>query len=146
VHNDSLITRRQLGGFTLIEILVTLLVASMGLLGIAGLHMVSLRNNYDALMRSHASALASDITDRMRANRAAVVDGGEYEVAIGVTPTGQDPSQARGDVIAWKRMLAAQLPTGDGSIAIDGATDIVRIVIQWGERGNTISFVTETEI
>lgn len=135
-------------GFTLVEILVTLLVISIGLLGVAGLHSLSLRNNYDALMRSHASALASDIADRMRANQAAVVDGGEYDdVELGAAPTiDATSSQAAIDVFEWKEALAAQLPDGDGAIAIDVATRIVRIDVQWGERGNTMTFTTETEI
>lgn len=143
-------TRRSTAGFTLIEILVTLLVVSVGLLGVAGLHSLSLRNNYDALMRSHASALASDIADRMRSNRDAVyVNESEYLVALGATPTVDDSSsRAKVDVYEWKQTLTAQLPDGDGAIAIDPATRIVTITIQWGERGEDtpMSFVTDTGV
>lgn len=140
--------RIRSAGFTLVEILITLLVISIGLLGVAGLHSLSLRNNYDALMRSHASALASDIADRMRANPAAVVVDGDYDDAeIGVVPTVDGTSsQATIDVSQWKQALAAQLPDGDGAIAINGATGVVTIEVQWGERNNTMTFLTETEI
>jgi type IV pilus assembly protein PilV len=149
------LNRRGAAGFTLVEILVTLLIVSIGLLGIAALHSFSLRNNYDALLRSHASALASDIADRMRANVAAIRDGdemvanSEYEIDIGEDPEpAEDASQAEIDVDEWKQALADQLPTGDGSIAIDEATGIVTITVQWGERDqdDPMVFTTETEI
>lgn len=147
MRTNCQLNRKRSAGLTLVEILITLLVMSIGLLGVAGLHSLSLRNNYDALMRSHASALASDIADRMRANRAAAIDGGDYDaVAADVTPTiDEDSTQAAIDISEWKETLDAQLPEGDGSIDID-ANGIVTIKVQWGERGNTMVFETETEI
>lgn len=149
MRTNCQLNRKRSAGLTLVEILITLLVMSIGLLGVAGLHSLSLRNNYDALMRSHASALASDIADRMRANRAAAIQGGEYDTAavLGSTPTiVADSTQAAIDVSEWKETLDAQLPEGDGSIDIVDATGIVTIKVQWGERGNTMLFETETEI
>ncbi|MBN2886612.1 MAG: type IV pilus modification protein PilV, partial [Chromatiaceae bacterium] len=60
--------RRQ-RAFTLIEVLVAVLVLSVGLLGLAGLHGVSLKLNRGAALRTQASQLAYEITDAMRANR-----------------------------------------------------------------------------
>lgn len=147
MRTNCQLNRKRSTGLTLVEILITLLVMSIGLLGVAGLHSLSLRNNYDALMRSHASALASDIADRMRANRAAATEGGEYDaVAMGVTPAiDEDSTQAAIDIGEWKETLDAQLPDGKGSINI-AANGIVTIQVQWGERGNTMVFETETEI
>lgn len=55
-------------GVTLVESLVALVVLSIGLLGIAGLFVESLRSSRTALLRSHAVNLAGDIADRIRAN------------------------------------------------------------------------------
>ena len=55
-------------GFTLIEVLFTLLIFSIGLLAVAGLQTISKKANYDALQRTTASMLANDIIERMRAN------------------------------------------------------------------------------
>lgn len=145
--NHPPLNRQRIAGLTLVEILITLLVISIGLLGVAGLHAMSLRNNYDALMRSHASALAGDMIDRMRANRAAVTDGGDYdEIVVGTDVViEKDSPQATIDVAEWQATLKAQLPEGTGAITIDAA-GIVRIEVQWGERGDTMSFITETEI
>lgn len=142
-------------GFTLVEILVTLIIVSVGLLGVAGLHALSLRNNYDALIRSHASALAGDIADRMRANRDAALDS-KYDLAMGAIPTvGEDGTLAETDLVEWTERLAQQLPNGQGSIAIAAApaagasqTRLVTITIEWGERGeqDPVTFQTQTEI
>jgi type IV pilus assembly protein PilV len=55
-------------GFTLIEVLISMLVLAVGLLGLAGLQATGIRNNLSAHYRSQASMLAYDIADRMRAN------------------------------------------------------------------------------
>jgi type IV pilus assembly protein PilV len=137
--------KRTADGISLIEILVTLLVTSVGLLGIAALHLNSLRNTYDAGMRTHASVLAADIADRMRANRGTTTLP-NYVVAIGTsypTPT----TQAQRDIAEWKALLTSRLPSGDGSVAFDAATARATITIQWAERGTgTITFTSLTEL
>lgn len=145
--NHPPLNRQRIAGLTLVEILIALLVISIGLLGVAGLHAMSLRNNYDALMRSHASALAGDMIDRMRANRAAVTDGGDYDgIAVDTEIVVEDDSpQATIDVAEWQATLKSQLPDGTGAITIDAA-GIVRIEVQWFERTGAMSFITETEI
>lgn len=59
---------RHHAGFTLIEVLVTVVVVSIGLLGLAGLQINGLRANVSSEARSKATLLASDIIERMRAN------------------------------------------------------------------------------
>lgn len=53
---------------TLVEILVTIFVTGVGLLGVANLQVVAKRVNYEALQRTTAAALVQDIAERMRAN------------------------------------------------------------------------------
>jgi type IV pilus assembly protein PilV len=55
-------------GFTLIEVLVAMVVLTVGLLGLAGLQATSLKNSQNAYYRSVATQLAYDMADRMRAN------------------------------------------------------------------------------
>jgi type IV pilus assembly protein PilV len=56
------------GGFTLIEALITLLVVSIGLLGVAALQVVGLQGGAGAFRHSQATWLTYDMADRMRAN------------------------------------------------------------------------------
>lgn len=60
--------QRRNAGFTLVEILITIIVLSIGLLGLAGLQINGLRVNMSSEMRSKATFLANDIAERMRAN------------------------------------------------------------------------------
>lgn len=145
VRNLSLGRRER--GVTLVEILVTVLVMSVGLLGIAALQTVSLRDTNSSVVRSQATSLADYILDRMRANRSKVAD---YEIAKGATKAGTD--RASSDVIDWKALLAAN--NADGSIAREDK--VVVVTIFWNERETTrdsanpgvaaLSFVTRSEI
>lgn len=63
-------------GFTLLEVLVAVVVFSVGLLGLAGLQVMNLKLSHDSLLRSTATILAKDMADRMRANLSQVELGG----------------------------------------------------------------------
>ena len=142
---------------TLIEVLVTLVIISVGLLGVAALQLTTVRNNLDAFVRSQAAVLASDMLDRVRANRAAAIASpGAYNIGFGAPET-NPATTAQQDMAQWKRMLRSQLPNGDGSIVTNrtnvGGVDryIVTITIQWGERSTIaadqqVQFVTSSQI
>lgn len=72
------IFRQSHRGFTLIEVLVTVVVVSIGLLGLAGLQINGLRANLSSEARSKATLLASDIIERMRANPLGIA-GNNYD-------------------------------------------------------------------
>ncbi len=136
---------------TLIEVLVTLVIISVGLLGVAALQITTVRNNQDAYVRSQAAMLAGDMLDRMRANRTDTAGNSKadrYEVAIDDDP----PDTPEGEQVAsWRRVLDAQLPGGKGAIEYDASTNLVTITIQWGERARreadrTLTFVTNSTI
>lgn len=141
-------------GFTLLEVLVAMLVLSIGLLGLAGLMASSMRNNLSASHRTQATWMAYDIIDRMRANRAGAL-AGSYATAMGTAatcatayPTGSVPVQ---DIAAWKNQLACALPAGNGSIAVNTGTRAATIVIQWNDsRGSqglaNQTFTVETQL
>lgn len=116
-------------GFTLIEVLVTVLILAIGLLGLAGLQSTALKNNHSAYLRSQATVLAYDIADRMRANRNAARDG-DYTVNFGGTLNGS--TMAATDVRDWKANLAAVLPSGDGQVE-RLATSRFIITVQWDD-------------
>lgn len=118
-------------GFTLLEVLVAMLVLSIGLLGLAGLMASSLRNNHSAYYRSQATWLAYDVIDRMRTNRP---NAAGYVVGIpGASAAG---GLAGADVTDWKAMIGNALPEGDGSVAINAAGDVT-VNIQWNDARGT---------
>lgn len=59
---------KQRLGFTLIEVLMALLIMAIGLLGLANLQIISLKNSQSAYNRSQATLIAYDVIDRMRLN------------------------------------------------------------------------------
>jgi len=62
-------TRQQ--GFTLVEVLVTVIIMAIGLLGVAGLQLAAMRSNHSAFLRTQATIAAYDLIDRMRADPSA---------------------------------------------------------------------------
>lgn len=133
-------------GFTLLEVLVAMLVLTIGLLGLAGLMASSVRNNLSASHRTQATWMAADIIDRMRANRASAI-AGTYATALGTpvactvaAPTGTVPAQ---DIAAWKSQLGCVLPTGDGSIAVTNAARAT-VVIRWNDSRGSQGSATQT--
>ena len=62
-------------GVTMLEVLIAILIISVGLLGTAGLQAVGLRASIAANERTAATLLAYDAADRMRANMAGVALG-----------------------------------------------------------------------
>lgn len=114
-------------GVTLIEVLVTVLVLGIGLLGIAMVQMESLNANHSAYMRSQAVNLAYDMTDRMRANREAAL-AGDYDHARG-SPPPAGTTVADQDLNEWLTELAALLPVASGGIL--RSNDQVTVVVRW---------------
>ncbi len=74
-------------GFTLMEVLIALVVISIGLFGIAGMQLQSLKTSHDAYLRSQATYLAYDLIDKMRANRTAAI-AGAYDTDFSFAPSG----------------------------------------------------------
>lgn len=115
-------------GVSLVEILVTVLVLAIGLLGLAGLQGTSLRNNQGAYARTQATHLAYEIVDAMRANITAARNGG-YNIGYGNNPTGGGIAEA--DLTAWRNRVSGILPAGESQIEQDGTT--FTISIRWDD-------------
>lgn len=124
-------------GFTLLEVLIAILVLSIGLLGLAGMMASSMRNSHSAYQRTQATWLAYDMIDRMRVNRAAAIAStNNYNIAIG-TATSSSTGMAGTDVTGWKTMVANALPAGDGSVAVVPTTRAVKVIVQWNDSRGT---------
>lgn len=120
-------------GYSLLEALVTLLVVSFGLLGIAALIANSLKLNQSAFQRTQATWLANEIIDRMRANRVtAEVASSPYNLLITAdSPTASTVPAT--DLREWRTALNASLPSGTGSVSYSSATGVVTVVVQWDD-------------
>lgn len=132
-------------GATLIEVLITLVLLSVGLLGMAGLQALSMQSNHSAYYRSQATFLAYDIGERMRANRSVALAGG-YDVDF---PESSNTNAETGDLASqekgkWLNSLADTLPGGTGKVARAGS--LITIEVRWDDsRGDIRSKNDQTE-
>ncbi len=110
---------KKQNGFTLLEVMVTLLIMSLGLLGLAGFVINSMKYSKSASTTSIASALAGDIVDRMRANLATTLSANPSPYTLSLTaatPSGSTIAQT--DLAQWRASIAAALPSGTGSVCV----------------------------
>jgi type IV pilus assembly protein PilV len=136
--------RRQ-RGFYMLEVLVSVLILAIGLLGLAALQSRALRYNHDAYVRSQAAILANDITERMRSVRGATAASqvlSSYATVSGGT-CNRNLATAQSDVKCWKDAIAAQLPGGQGTI-VDNGDSTYAINISWVDRDDPTSITPPT--
>ncbi|MDH3304686.1 MAG: type IV pilus modification protein PilV [Gammaproteobacteria bacterium] len=127
-------------GFSLIEVLIALVIMSVGMLGIAGLYVEGMNAGRTSIFRHHAVTLASDVADRIRANPRAGVDyqgpGGNNNCVLGNVNC--NPAQmAANDIALWRAQAGEMLPNGDVTVTFDDTVvpPTYTIVVSWNEAG-----------
>jgi len=78
-------------GFSLIEAMVSLVVIGVGLLGLGGMQIASVKGTNNAHARTVATLLAMDLGDRMRGNKIAL-DAGKYDTGTAIGASAVDCS------------------------------------------------------
>jgi type IV pilus assembly protein PilV len=130
----ALSSRRPQSGFTMLEVLVSMLVIAVGLLGMAGLQIQSLRQGQSAYYRSVATQLAYDMSDRMRGNLDGVqsnhysrtginTDYGTQKTDCTSTTGCSSQDLAINDAYEWQQMVRALLPGGEAIVCMDSGPD-----------------------
>jgi type IV pilus assembly protein PilV len=127
-------------GFSLIEAMVSLVVISVGMIGIAALYGQGLRAGGTALYRTQAVNLASDMADRIRVNRLGDVAYGGAAANNNCDPGGGvdcTPAQmAANDLFVWQTQVANLLPGGQGTVQYTAGTPpSYTITVNWQEVG-----------
>lgn len=130
---------KKQAGATMIEVLVTILVLAVGLLGLSATQVMSLKNGNNAHHRYMAALAAHEMAERMRANP----DGLELASYDGKTADGTEASVdcsngcsaadlARLDLYDWGQVISTNLPGGEGQIERAGST--VTLTVTWKEQ------------
>ena len=127
-------------GFSLVEVLIALIIMSVGMLGIAGLYVQSMQAGRTSLFRHNAVTLAGDVADRIRANPRAGVDYMGPGVDNSCVAMGIDCSatqMAANDILLWDQQALDSLPNGAVNIQFDGGVTppVYTITISWTEPG-----------
>ena len=154
-------SKRQ-AGFSMIEVLVTIVILSLGLLGLAALQTRGQQFNHSANIRTHATMLAYDIMEKIRINKTFAKSDVLASTGIGKGYVVNSKPANIPDCIAgacsveqmrnydlgqWYDRLAVTLPQGTGQISADNSLNpIIRytITIRWALRDNEQDVGVET--
>lgn len=141
--HGSFLTRQT--GITMIEVLVAVLILAIGLLGVAGLQSVSLKNTADVFFEQQAMNYSQDLINRIMANRAAAEDG-DYASTPPVSEPGTNCSStnctsaqmASWDLWQWNEALTsgfASPPSAAATINWDDTNGEYTVAITWDSEG-----------
>jgi type IV pilus assembly protein PilV len=135
----------------LVEILIAVLIAGIGGLGVASMQLAGMKYSAGAKTRTQASLLATDMLDRIRANRRIAIDKTLYntegfESGTGAAPstncytTSCDPEElAEFDKVGWLNQVSTLLPQGQARVAeidLDAEQRIYQISLRWRNVSN----------
>lgn len=127
-------------GAGFVEVLVATVILSIGLLGLAGLQLRTLRNNQSALERGIAVVETHAIADALRGDRVNAING-DFDIALG------DPDPAVGTfadtvLAGWRGNLRTELgPAATGAVDCNGS--LCQITIQWDDTRGTLGLATQ---
>jgi type IV pilus assembly protein PilV len=148
ISKQPSIPASQQNGFSLLEVLISLVLIAVSLLGLTGMQSTALKQNHSAYQRSLAAQLAYDITDRMRVNRSSFAayitndpasDGTENADCLNNTGC-TSAAMAAHDLFEWNRALTqeASLPLAQATITRIAAEDMFTITITWDDERDGI--------
>lgn len=131
---NGVVTRRQ-AGVALVEVLVAMLVVSVGVLAMAGLLATASRYGKTSEYRAVATLLAADMADRIRANKRALIDASTaYNIDDGYEDWSDEPGDpedcasdtqctpgeiAARDIAEWSKSVYGGLPGGAGFVSVE---------------------------
>lgn len=141
----TLESARYQGGFSMIEVLVTMLIITLALLGTAGLQSYSMRLNQGGQFRSQAVFLVADLAERIEANKLAALAGdyvlvnsslaGNLSTACYQSACAQSALAAY-DLSVWANVVASSLPQSSWSVeqTVSGNPSTYVITVRWVDR------------
>ncbi|MEO6080402.1 MAG: prepilin-type N-terminal cleavage/methylation domain-containing protein [Steroidobacteraceae bacterium] len=136
-------------GFSMVEVLVAAVILSIGMLGLAGLQMRTLRNNQSALERGVAVVATHAIADALRGDRVNAA-ANVFDISLNAAdPAGG--TYAAAVVAGWRSNLRTELGA-NAKGAIDCTGNLCLITVQWEEHSNntaalgTLSIQTSVQI
>ena len=124
---------RRMSGISMIEVLVTLVLIAISMLGLMAVQVQTNELNNQAYLRSQAVSLAYDMAERVRLS-ATLAKQGHYNLLRNYNPPSVCPSGSITDQdrCEWTQRLAETLPDGDGVLALQNSDEIT-ITVYWTE-------------
>lgn len=135
-------------GFNLLEVLIAIVVLSIGLVGLGLLELKGVQYTRDSYARTQAAILSQSLADRMRANPEGAI-GGLYVLSADEGDSGTFPSPpgsccspadiAAQDHVAWWAEVTGNLANAQAAVTLDGDNNY-NINLQWSEEQNTQTY------
>ncbi|MGE5450235.1 MAG: type IV pilus modification PilV family protein [Acidobacteriota bacterium] len=123
------------GGFVIIDVLMSVLLFSVGILGLIGLQTALTRNQVDTKVRADASYLAGELIAQIWANTTQLSSYSSSGCATMALCK------------EWQDKVAASLPGGVGGVAADASTGDITITITWtNPGGDQHKYVSQTTV
>lgn len=122
-------------GISLIEVLISIVVMTFGLLGISGLMMAGVNNSTGSDLASRANQSASEIMDAMRANRG---NAANYVIDYATDASTSPTTTAQNDIKQWRESLAL-LPAGNGQIKAVTGVNTYEVRVRFANCIGTLS-------
>ena len=117
-------------GFTIIEVLVTLVILSLAMLGMARLQVLALRSDVESNARSQARILTGQLAEQLRSTRE--VEGGTQTPATITDPTDCDSAGTLQDYVScFNHFATARLPGGTTDVTGNAADNTYTITASW---------------
>ena len=138
IHSSPPPGRRSHQGASLLEVLIAVLIMAIGLLGIAALQAVTLKNTSSSAERTQAIMQTYTIFDAMRTNRDTARSGGYNRAWSCEAPVAGDDDDARaiGEIGAWITQLQANM--GDTACGrIQCGTQSCTVGVRWDDNRGT---------
>ena len=148
-------------GFAMLEVLISLLLILIGVLGLAGLQLMSINNTESARYQSLAVMLASNMASEIQANTAywyptapanivvngAAITGGPTWASTCTTAACSAPQMAANDLLNWGTAIANTLPGGNATVACTNVTapTVCTLTLLWTEKNIALSNPTGSE-
>lgn len=108
------------GGFALLEVLVSVLLFTVGVIALIGLQASMKANASESRLRAEASYLANQMVGQIWVDAANLAS---YAIVSGTCSTAYNPCTK------WAAQVAAQMPSGSSDISVSGA--VVTITVRW---------------
>lgn len=142
-------TIQKNSGFSMLEVLVTILIIAIALLGSAGLQAYAIKTGQGGQFRNQAAFYMSDIVERMSANKIYATSGVGYSTTLATTAdcanTICTPDVlAAYDVTRWRLDIASAVPGGTGTITqtTAGNPSTYAIRVGWTDRKTDVNYAT----
>ena len=136
--------RRVQAGVGLVEVMIAVLVLAIGLLGIAALQAITLKNSGSSVQRTQAMVHVYGMADTLRANKSRLASFNTGGFTCNAQAQAAKSADSNGDVLAWLARLTQDVePSACGSVNCPGGNTCT-VQVRWDDSRGSAGGASET--